>query len=150
MNIEQQSKITLDAFVQKICDDGVVYSLEGKNEFALSGSSKFTNDSGEPVVVFCFWSDENLAKSCCVEDWSKFKINEVSLASFIEDWCVGIYNDSFLVGLDFNAEMIGVETDPIDLILEITKTLKAKKIDLEFEQFKNIQDIENQIKKMFG
>jgi len=147
---EQQPNLILENFVNKICEDGVVYSMESKDAFALCGSNQFVNESGEPVTVFCFWSDENMAKSCCVEDWSDFKIHEVSIASFLEDWCVGIYNDSFLVGLDFNAQMIGLETDPIDLILAITKKLKSKKIDLEFEHFKNIQDIENQIKKMFG
>mgnify|MGYP003524984664 FL=1 len=72
------------------------------------------------------------------------------LTTFIEDWLVQIYNDSLIVGLNFNQEMLGLECDPLDLILEITKVLKLEKRDLEFEHFKNIQDIENQIKKMFG
>lgn len=147
---EQQSNEILKNFVNTICENGVVYSMESKDAFALCGSNQFSTDSGEPVTVFCFWSDEDLAKSCCIEDWYDFKVNEVSITSFIEDWCVGIYNDSFLVGLDFNKEMFGLEVDPIDLILNITKKLKSQKIDLDFEQFKNIQDIENQIKKMFG
>lgn len=147
---EQRPNLILENFVNKICEDGVVYSMENKDAFALCGSNQYTTDNGEAVTVFCFWSNEDLAKSCRVEDWSDFIINEFSIISFIEDWCVGIYNDSFLVGLDFNSEMVGLEVDPIDLILKITKKLKSLKIDLDFEHFKNIQDIENQIKKMFG
>lgn len=147
---EQQPNLILESFVKKICEDGVVYSMESNDAFALCGSNKFSTDAGEPVTVFCFWSDEILAKKCCVEDWSNFKTNEITIASFIEDWCVEIYNDSFLVGLDFDDQMIGVEVDPIDLILLITNEIKAKNIELEFEHFKNIDDIEKQIKKMFG
>lgn len=150
MKTGQESIMLLNAFVDKICENGVVYNLESKEGFALCGSNQFQTETNEPVAVFCFWNNKESAKECCVEDWANYRAVEIQLASFIEDWCVGIYNDSFLVGLDFNSKMVGLEIDPIDLILAITKKLKSLKIDLEFDQFKGVVDIENQIKKMFG
>lgn len=138
----------LTAFINEITKTETIYCLEDKNGIAFSESIQFKNDNNEPVPVICFWSNAALAKNCCVDGWESYQLNSMCLSTFIEDWLVQIYNDSLIVGVNFDANMNGIEVDPIDLILAITASLKAEKRDLEFEHFKSITDIEDQIKKL--
>lgn len=140
----------LTHFVNEIIKTETVFCLEDKNGIAFSESVLFQDDNGQGVPVICFWATHTLAKESCVDAWANYTINEMCLTTFIEDWLVQIYNDSLIVGLNFNKEMLGLECDPLDLILAITKILKLEKRDLEFEHFKNIADLEKQISALIG
>lgn len=140
----------LQQFVDEVMVSQQVFTAESKEGMAISNSSHFNDDQGNPVGVFCFWSSKSKAKECCVDEWYDFVPVEISLATFIEDYCVGIYNDSLVVGINFDAQMFGIETDPIDLILMLLKEAKLRKLELDFEHFKDLDDIQSQIEKMFG
>ena len=135
-------------FISEIIAEQKVYVLEYKGEVAISQSLLFKNDNNFPVDVICFWSKKTLASACCKEDWKVYKPQEVCLATFIEDYLVQIYNNSFIVGIDFDFEMQGVEADPLDVLNLLINRMKAENIYLEFEYFKDLQDLEEQLKKI--
>ena len=135
-------------FIEKIIKNDSVYIIEYKDEIAIAESLLFKTDANEPVNVVCFWSSRQKAAKCCIDTWQNYKPQEICIATFIEDYLVNVYNESFIAGLDFNEKMEGLEADPLDLILELVKSLKKNKINLEFEYFKNLTDLENQIQKL--
>ena len=135
-------------FITNVCESGMVYGLENDQGFATSSSVHYGNEEGEPVEIICFWAEKTLAKSCIKEGWSDYEIAEVSLSDFIENWCIGMENDGLLVGTEFDKNMFGFETEPLDLILDLCSELKKMEKDLELQKFEGITDLENQVKKI--
>lgn len=135
-------------FIENIIKNNKVFVIEYKDEIAISQSLLFKDNANNPVNVVCFWSGKEVAKKCCIDVWQNYKPQEICIATFIEDYLVNVYNESFIAGLDFNENMEGIEADPLDLIIELIKVLKKNKINLEFEYFKNLTDLENQIQKL--
>ena len=138
----------VENFIENIIKNNKVFVIEFKEEIAISQSLLFKDDAANPVNVVCFWSSRQKAAKCCIDTWQNYKPQEICIATFIEDYLVNVYNESFIAGLDFNEKMEGLEADPLDLILELVKSLKKNKINLEFEYFKNLTDLENQIQKL--
>lgn len=138
----------IENFINNILKSNTVFVIEFNEEIAISQSLLFKDDANNPVNVVCFWSDKQAANKCCIDDWKNYKPQEICVATFIEDYLVNVYNESFIAGIEFNEKMEGIEADPLDLILEIVKSLKNNKMNLEFEYFKNVTDLENQIKKL--
>lgn len=135
-------------FIEEAIARETVFVLEDKNGTAYCESLFFRTDAGEAVPVVCFWSSRPLAESAATESWAHYKINEMCLATFIEDWLVQLYNDSLIAGVNFDRNMEGTECDPLDLIADLVSELKKEKRDLEFEHFKGIADVEKQIKAL--
>ncbi len=133
-------------FIEQICETELVYTLENEEGFAISYSNNYEDEDGEPIQLNCFWSNEALAKSCIKEEWSEFKIYSIPLDKFIEYWCIGIDHDGFMIGTDFDSNLYGHEADALELILEIIEKLKTLDKKVTFENFENIDDLENQIK----
>lgn len=133
-------------FVEQICETELVYTLENEEGFAISYSNNYEDEDGEPIQLNCFWSNEALAKSCIKEEWAEFKIHTIPLDKFIEYWCIGIDYDGFMIGTDFDSNLYGHEADPLELILEIVEKLKTLDKKVIFENFENMDDLENQIK----
>lgn len=138
----------IDNFINNIINNNKVFIIEHKDEIAISQSLLFKDDAGNPVNVVCFWSDKQIAAKCCIDVWKQYKPQEICIATFIEDYLVNVYNESFISGLDFNEHMEGIETDPLDLIMALIGALKKSKINLEFEYFKNLNDLESQLQKL--
>lgn len=134
-------------FVKQICENEMVYTLENEEGFAISYSSNYEDEDGEPIELNCFWSNEALAKSCIKEEWATFKIHSIPLNKFIEYWCIGIDHDGHMIGTEFDANLYGYEADPLELILEIVEQLKVLDKIIEFENFENLNDLESQIKE---
>lgn len=137
----------MDKFIDEIIKKEKVFFIELKNELAVSQSLLFQINE-EPVPVVCFWCTKQQALECCIDVWEDYKIQEICLSTFIEDYLVNIYNESLIVGIDFNKKMEGIEADPLDVILNLITKIKQYKIELEFEYFKNLTDLENQLLKL--
>lgn len=144
--VAQQEKH--EAFIKKICETELVFGLENKVGFATLDSANYEDENGKPMPVMCFWSEENKAQSCAKDKWKSYQPSSIKLASFIEEWCVGIYNEGLLVGTDFDENKIGNELDALELILEIVDELLSQKKELEFQKFENLADLEAQIREI--
>lgn len=64
----------------------------------------------------------------------------------MENWCVGMDNDGHLIGTEFDQNMFGYETEPLDMILDLCVELKSIGKDLDFRKFEGILDLESQVK----
>lgn len=135
-----------EQFIKTICETGIVYGLENEEGFATSASNEFEDEDGEPVEMICFWSEKAYAEACTKEGWSDFNIAEISLADFIENWCVGMHNDELLAGTDFDSNLFGTEAEPLTIILQIIEELKSTGKTITLESYANIEELENQVK----
>ncbi|CAM4137548.1 MULTISPECIES: DUF2750 domain-containing protein [Flavobacterium] len=135
-----------ERFIKNVCKSGIVYALRDKEGFATSTSVNFVNDEEEAVGIICFWAEKALAISCIKEEWSKYKITEIQLVEFIENWCIGMDHDGLIIGTEFDQNMFGFEAEPLALILQLVTELKANKKELNFKNFKNSTDLEKQVK----
>ena len=135
-------------FIKTVSENGIVYGLKSRNGFATSISTQFEDDDENPIGMICFWAEKVRAKSCAKNEWKKYKVTEIQLAEFMENWCVGMANDGLLIGTQFDQNLFGHEIEPLNLILELTSEFKSTGKDLDFRKFNGIEDLEKQVKKI--
>lgn len=135
-------------FIKKVSESEIVYGLKSKNGFATSRSTQFEDEDGNPIGMMCFWAENVRAKSCVKDEWKNYKVTEIQLTEFMENWCIGMANDGLLIGTQFDQNLFGYEVEPLSLILELTAELKSNGKDLNFKKFNGIEDLEKQIKEI--
>lgn len=140
----------IHTFIQTIVQNDKLFVIEDKESAGMSQSLLFQNEDGSPVGVICFWSEQKLAQNCCVEDWENYRPQEICLASFIEDYLIPTYNESLIGGLDFNTNMEGIEADPLHIMELLIAELRLKNKRIELEHFKNLNDLEQQLKRLLN
>lgn len=131
----------LQQFIKAICQQNKVYCLTLDDGYAQVLSNFFVDDEDEQIAVFCFWSGQETAKKCIQADWSDYQLSTLELSVFLEDWCIGMSNENYGVGLDFSPAMSGVEVDALELLIDVVEHLIGQKQELKFKKFKNLQDI---------
>ena len=104
-------------FIEHIQESGQVWGLQSSDGWVIVDSAEY-----EETEVMPFWSDEEYAKEHCVGEWEGFKPVAMNLDEFVEDWLVGMDEDGVLVGPNWNADLEGLEVEPI----EIAKQLGAE------------------------
>ncbi|MEZ0006437.1 hypothetical protein ABH942_001807 [Flavobacterium sp. 28YEA47A] len=135
-------------FIKKICQTEKVFGLENNIGFATLDSTNYEDENGKPMPVMCFWSDRDGAAACAKDKWKSYNPAEIKLSDFIEEWCVGMYNEGLLTGTDFDENKQGNESDALELLLEITAELEALGKELEFKKFESLADLEEQIREI--
>ncbi len=135
-------------FIKKICQTEKVYGLENNVGFATLDSTNYEDENGKPMPVMCFWSDQKGAAACAKDKWKSYYPAEIKLSEFIEEWCVGMYNEGLLTGTDFDENKQGNESDALELLLEITAELESLGKEPEFKKFENLADLEEQIREI--
>lgn len=135
-------------FIKTVSETEIVYGLKSKNGFATSSSTQYMDDDGNPIGMICFWAEKARAKSCAKDEWQKYKVTEISLSEFMENWCIGMINDGLLIGTQFDQNLLGFETEPFELIIDLTAELKSLRKDLNFRRFNGIEDMEKQVKEL--
>lgn len=136
-----------ERFIKEVCESGIVWGLGSKSGYATSGSNDYEDAGGNPLGVICVWSDQAMAASCAKEDWADYKPAEISLGEFIENWCVGMYEESFLAGTNFDDNMCGVESNPLDLIVELVGELKRIRKTIPLKLYKDMADLLSQVEQ---
>lgn len=128
------------AFISTIVETNKVWGLTKDETWATSSSAEF-----EDTEVILFWSTEEGAKACAEDDWQEYKPESITLVEFLENWCVGMYGDALLVGPNWNADLTGIESEPLEIAMEVVNALKAKGKELEFTQYDSQQEFEEQV-----
>ena len=106
-----------DRFVRRVIENGQVWGLRSDDGWANCPS----NDSDCDVLLF--WSDEAYARRVAVQEWSTYIPTMIGLQSFIDNWLKGIHKDMMLAGVNFNADLAGLEIDPLVLAKDLTARL---------------------------
>lgn len=135
-----------EKFVKKVSDTEIVYALKNKEGYATSSSVHFEDENGNPIGLICFWGEMARAKSCIKKEWKSYKVVEIPLTEFIENWCIGMENDDLLMGIEFDQNMYGFEAEPLEVILDLVKEVKLLGKDLKFRNFKGVTDLEKKVK----
>ncbi len=134
-------------FIYSIIKSKKVYALKNEEGYALSLSNFFVNDDDELIEMFCFWSDKEKAANHIKDEWIDYKVDEIKLSVFLEDWCIAMSDQNYVAGLDLAIDMSGDEVDSLELLIEICKVLVREKIELEFVKFKGINQIMHEAKQ---
>lgn len=137
-----------EKFIATVCNTEVVWVIENDNGFATSTSNETVDDESEPVGMICFWSDNVLAKSCIQGEWAEYVPVEIPLSDFIENWCIGMSNDGLLVGTNFDRNMFGFETDPLNLIIELGKELKNQNKEISLGKYHHLGDLIHEVEEI--
>ena len=104
-----------DRFVSRVQEREKVWGLKDADGWATCPSNGYDSN------VYVFWSDEAYAKQHCKEDWSSYEPTPIALTSFLDNWLPGMDRDGFLVGVQFNADLAGLEVEPAMLAKEFGK-----------------------------
>ncbi|MDO4230109.1 MAG: DUF2750 domain-containing protein [Capnocytophaga sp.] len=134
-------------FIEQIVENQIVFTLKDKKEVAVCPSAEFfVEETGEPIAVFPFWSDEIMAKNCCQEEWADYQVDKITLSEFMEFWCLGMYEDGVAVGINFDANLCGAEEIPNQLLEDIITQIEKTSAKIKFQNFASI----NQLRNYFG
>ena len=132
-------------FVERVVKFETVWALQYDEGFAASESNDFDN-----AQVIPFWSDKAYAKAVAKAGWQHYVPEPMSLSDFIENSLVGMHSDGQLVGTNWDANMFGKETEPLELALEIVELLMSKGKNPELLKYKDINDYHLQVKRALG
>ncbi|MEM6725376.1 MAG: DUF2750 domain-containing protein [Bacteroidota bacterium] len=137
-----------EKFIQEVVNKKTVYSLKSKEGYAVLGSSQYVDEDESPIPVLCFWSNEAEAKLSGKKNWPKFKPKKISLASFLENWCAGMYTEGDLAGTNFDWNLFGKESDPLDLAIELIEEIKRTNTKVQLEDYADLDGLETQIRTL--
>lgn len=127
-------------FIERVVETGIVWGLSQDDAWATSTSNEF-----DETEVILFWSDEAGAAACAEDDWADYETESVTLVDFLENWCVGMYADSLLLGPDWNKDLLGREVEPLEVALAITEQIEAKGKTIDLTRYDNLKDFKQQI-----
>lgn len=106
-------------FIGESIATGCVWGLESSDGWALSPA-----ENGD-LDIMPFWSQPELAKALCVEEWLDYKVIPLSLEEFLDDWLPGMHEDIILVGINWNSDMEGSEVEPLDLLNDFDQAMQG-------------------------
>ncbi|QDQ28967.1 DUF2750 domain-containing protein [Chitinimonas arctica] len=105
-------------FITRARQSGKVWGLRWKEDgedkwaYCLSNNTEGDDDLESDISVFVFWSDQAYARRHAVAEWAKYVATSIELDEFIEYWLSNMQEEGVLVGVNFNAELAGIELEP--------------------------------------
>lgn len=121
-------------FVQALLESQTVFTLSDDEGIAECPSNEFTDGTDdEPVPVYCLWSSEQAALACRSEEWSHYELDAVPLSVLMGEWLLAMDEDEVLVGIDFDAELYGMEVEPVELLGDLLDAAQQQGVELDIE-----------------
>lgn len=148
--MENENKIQKDQynkFIDKIIQTKVIYTLIKEDEVAYCLSNVYDTEQGEQALVFSYWSEEKKAQLCQKEEWKDYKIIQISLAEFIEGWCLGMAQEGIIGGIDFDEQLFGYEATALELLNDLIVKIEKKRQKITFKAFSSVQDLKDYIEE---
>lgn len=147
--MEQQSEFHkhYNHFIKTVSASQQVYALQSSQGYATSRTNEYEDEEGESLELICFWSDKALAAACAVNAWKGYKPVAIPLAEFMESWCVGMYEEDIIAGIDFDAALTGYEAEPLVLVNQLIDELTAVKSPIKFVNYTSLDDFANCLKE---
>ena len=118
-----------DLFVRRVMETGVVWGLRADDDWAVCESNEY-----EDQMVIPFWSDEADARIHCGDEWAEYAPSSIPLDDFAQDWLVGMDDDDVLVGTNWDAELTGMEVEPMDLAVQLGYEVEESDEDNETDE----------------
>ena len=139
METHIQNQFRSDMFIKEACQNKYVFALKNTEGFVTCESNLEIDGAEPPPSVFCIWSSEVLAKAAKKAHWESAQLFKIPLEEFMEAWCIGMEEDGYLAGINFNANLFGQELFGYDLILELLDACEKEGIILELNRFESIE-----------
>ncbi len=114
------SEENYDRFILEAIGTGCVWGLEGPDGWALCPSEKY-----DATDIMPFWSQPEFAQVHCEGEWAVYKPVPVATGEFLEEWLPGMHEDVLLIGTNWDADLEGIEIEPLDLLADIESELGA-------------------------
>jgi hypothetical protein len=125
-------------FIKNIVASKTVYSRKNDEGFATAYSNEYEHEDGEPVEIICFGLMLNRT-ACAKDSWMVYPCRTYT-GRLYRKLCAGMYEDELLVGSEFDTNMLGQETEPLEVILQILN--EADKTGaLEFQQYESANEL---------
>jgi hypothetical protein len=110
-----------ERFVQRVVSAGEVWGLRHDED----GAAVSTSNENEERGVVLFWSDRAYAAQCAREEWAEYGPVAIPLDGFLDVELGAVAEAGFLVGTNWNAHLVGLEVEPLDLLAELRAELEA-------------------------
>jgi len=107
-------RMNYERFVDEANELDIVWNLKSSEGFAICESNEF-----DDAQVMPFWSLEKDAKAACNDGWEDYQPNPVRFDDFVDAWLHGMDEDGLYVGINWNADLDGVEIEPVVLIEDL-------------------------------
>ena len=70
------------------------------------------------------------------------------MGEFIENWCLGMFFDGVIVGVNFDQHMFGKEVTSLELAEDLIQKLEQNLINIEFKNFKDLEELKEYISSL--
>jgi hypothetical protein len=120
-----------DRFIRRVIESEIVFYLTSEEGVANSISNE-----DERQTVLMFWSEIAYAKRVQNNGFEDYNISEITLFDFLYRWLPGMSGDNVLVGVNWNQDLVGRETDPYDLRTQLEAKM-GKDMLAEYEEHYN-------------
>lgn len=107
LGLKQDSQDQYERFVKVVKKERIVWGLKSDSGWATAPSNEY-----EETTVLPFWSHKAYAKRLAKEEWISYKPVSIGLDEFIDSWLKGMNDEGNLVGVNWNAYLIGKEVEP--------------------------------------
>jgi len=108
-----------ERFVRRVAAGGLVWGLKCEDGWAVSSSNDTEDEGAEERTVYPFWSDRAYAARVARNDWAHYEPASIPLVEFLDAWLPGMAAEGHLVGTNWNAYLVGLEVEPLDLLDQI-------------------------------
>ncbi len=139
-NINTES--ILAQFVTECVATQQIWGLKSELGWTVAVSNQFEN-----AQVYVFWSSKQAAERCAKEEWEDYKPATISLSEFLEDWCVGIFEENSLIGVQWDYDLCGEETESMELAQQLIQEIKRNNCKINFSKYPTVQALSNLIDK---
>jgi hypothetical protein len=118
LGLQQDSIDNHRRFIERVAKSRVVWGLRSPEGWAAAPA----NDD-ESREVMPFWSDRAYAARSAKDQWAAYEPTSIDIDSFIDKWLRGMNRDGLLVGTNWDAHLIGLEIEPVELARALLDTM---------------------------
>lgn len=115
------TRVNKDRFIQRVIESEVIFYLSGEDGVANSVSNE-----NESIVILMFWSDAAYARRVLKHGFDDCEVQEINLFDFLYRWLPGMSGDGVLAGVNWTSDLIGPESDPYELRIELEELMPLK------------------------
>jgi hypothetical protein len=123
------------SFIEKTAASKLVWGLYDKKVWASSHSAE-----SEDIDLVPLWSERSLAKICVKDDWRGYTPTEIPLAEFLESWCIDLAENEILIGVNWDANLLGWEASALSIALDILTRLSTIQSAIKFKNYSGIDE----------
>ncbi|MEX0732732.1 MAG: DUF2750 domain-containing protein [Aquisalimonadaceae bacterium] len=105
-------------FIEEVAETGMAWGLEHPEGWALSSGSEDSE-----TLVMPLWSRQEDASACASDDWSAYSVASIGLDELLEFWLVGLHDDGYRVGINWDTELEGSEIPPLELQADLERVI---------------------------